>query len=149
MERHLSSFDIRQSCWKPLQDVFDQKTRKTTEVCWIQICSDILSSSAGFHKLATNNILIQFDSFDWKRVLASISKHCVVIFPNVWLWKSSYRLSEVKSLSISKAPLFSPVKVLTVCSYVMSSQSDFPLFPLPVSASFSPVSPQPWAQSQL
>lgn len=39
------------------------------------------------------------------------------------------------NLSFYKAPLFSPVKVLTVCSYVISTHSDFPLFPLPVSAS--------------
>lgn len=47
------------------------------------------------------------------------------------------------NLSLSGAPLLSPVKVLTVCPYVMSPRSDFPLFPLPVSASISvlPLSP--------
>lgn len=41
------------------------------------------------------------------------------------------------NLSLSGAPLFSSVKVLAVCPYVMSPRSNFPLFPLPVSASIS------------
>lgn len=48
------------------------------------------------------------------------------------------------NLTESEDPLFSPVEVLTVCSCVMSPRYDFPLFPVPVSASLSVLTALPF-----